>query len=337
MHSGVVPTEPQVRQGWLLPSQFILLVVGRVLAARVSARSPGCARGKSGNRFGWGWNLRPKRALHVPTVQAVSLGRFWPQVHTGEVDAKVWIQLEAAGPEQVELVEDATPARIMARHAQNQIVGFGASAGLDLLDLTNATIFADGADFPGVLLAASDLCQDFSRVTGSSPRPLHLFQRPLSPSPPPSSTPAEGVSAEHAIIVGSLQSPLIQGWSKRLGFDSLSGKWEAFQTAVLDYPFPGCARALVIAGSDKRGAIYGCYTLSEQIGVSPYVARERRDPPDCFPLYLLLLTVAKMVFLGRYPASQALQDICATRSYVPRGALCRISWSVSQRRKSMRR
>ncbi|KLU85523.1 hypothetical protein MAPG_04546 [Magnaporthiopsis poae ATCC 64411] len=158
----------------------------------------------------------------------------------------------------------------MTRHAQHQIVGFGASAGLDLLDLTNATIFADGTDFPGVLLAASDLCQDFSRVTGSSPRPLHVFQRPLSPSPLPSSTPAEGVSAEHAIIVGSLRSPLIQSLGKRLGFDGLPGKWEAFQTAVLDDPFPGCPRALVIAGSDKRGAIYGCYTLSEQIGVSPW-------------------------------------------------------------------
>jgi hypothetical protein len=29
-------------------------------------------------------------------------------------------------------------------------------------------------------------------------------------------------------------------------------------------------RALVIAGSDKRGTIYGIYTLSEQIGVSPW-------------------------------------------------------------------
>ncbi|KAL8404737.1 hypothetical protein RB594_009561 [Gaeumannomyces avenae] len=154
--------------------------------------------------------------------------------------------------------------------AQHQIVGFDASADLGLLDLTNAIIFTDGTDFPGVLLAASNLCQDFSRVTGASPHPLHVFQHPLSPSPPPSSTPAEGASAEHAVIVGSLQSPLIRSLSERLGFDRLLGKWEAFQTAVLADPFPGCAKALVIAGSDKRGAIYGCYTLSEQIGVSPW-------------------------------------------------------------------
>jgi len=33
---------------------------------------------------------------------------------------------------------------------------------------------------------------------------------------------------------------------------------------------PGVRRALVIAGADKRGAIYAIYDLSEQIGVSPW-------------------------------------------------------------------
>ena len=33
---------------------------------------------------------------------------------------------------------------------------------------------------------------------------------------------------------------------------------------------PGVERALVIAGSDKRGTIFGVYDLSEQIGVSPW-------------------------------------------------------------------
>jgi hypothetical protein len=33
---------------------------------------------------------------------------------------------------------------------------------------------------------------------------------------------------------------------------------------------PGVSSALIIAGSDKRGAIYGVYDLSEQIGVSPW-------------------------------------------------------------------
>jgi hypothetical protein len=33
---------------------------------------------------------------------------------------------------------------------------------------------------------------------------------------------------------------------------------------------PGVTRALVIAGSDRRGTIFGVYELSEQIGVSPW-------------------------------------------------------------------
>ena len=35
-------------------------------------------------------------------------------------------------------------------------------------------------------------------------------------------------------------------------------------------PLPGVAEGLIIAGSDKRGTIYGIYDLSEQIGVSPW-------------------------------------------------------------------
>ncbi len=40
--------------------------------------------------------------------------------------------------------------------------------------------------------------------------------------------------------------------------------------AVVEAPFAGVEQALVIAGSDKRGTIYGIYELSEQLGVSPW-------------------------------------------------------------------
>ena len=38
----------------------------------------------------------------------------------------------------------------------------------------------------------------------------------------------------------------------------------------MNHPAPGVKQALVIAGSDKRGTIYGIYELSEQLGVSPW-------------------------------------------------------------------
>src|SRR5262249_3582214 len=61
----------------------------------------------------------------------------------------------------------------------------------------------------------------------------------------------------------------------------LRGKWEAFVRTVVDNPLPGVDRALVIAGSDKRGTIYGIYDLSSEIGGSPWywwadVPTERR-------------------------------------------------------------
>jgi hypothetical protein len=50
----------------------------------------------------------------------------------------------------------------------------------------------------------------------------------------------------------------------------IAGKWESFLIQAVPKPLPGVAGALVIAGSDKRGTIYGIYDLSEQIGVSPW-------------------------------------------------------------------
>ena len=56
----------------------------------------------------------------------------------------------------------------------------------------------------------------------------------------------------------------------KIDVSAIRGQWEASVTAVVARPWPGVERALVIAGSDKRGTIYGIYDLSEQIGVSPW-------------------------------------------------------------------
>ncbi|RYG15635.1 MAG: glycosyl hydrolase, partial [Chitinophagaceae bacterium] len=50
----------------------------------------------------------------------------------------------------------------------------------------------------------------------------------------------------------------------------VKGTWENCITQVVNKPFVGVEKALVIAGSDKRGTIYGIYSLSEKIGVSPW-------------------------------------------------------------------
>ncbi|MBO5177442.1 MAG: glycosyl hydrolase 115 family protein, partial [Lachnospiraceae bacterium] len=49
-----------------------------------------------------------------------------------------------------------------------------------------------------------------------------------------------------------------------LNLSEIDGKWECYITKLAD-------NVLYIAGSDKRGCIYGIYRLSELIGVSPWV------------------------------------------------------------------
>jgi len=118
-------------------------------------------------------------------------------------------------------------------------------------------IFVDAADLPGVRRAAGDLAMDIGRVTGTD---AGIMGAPLS-------LPAR------VIIVGTLGiSPLIDrlAASGKLDVSAIRGQWEAFTLQTIAHPLPGVAEALVIAGSDKRGTIYGIYDLSRTIGVSPW-------------------------------------------------------------------
>jgi hypothetical protein len=122
---------------------------------------------------------------------------------------------------------------------------------------TVAPIYTDTADWPGVARAASDLRADIGRVTGTEPALIHDATAP----------------GKQAIIVGTIgRSALVDRLIRegKLDASGVVGKWEAFIIQVVARPLPGVTSALVIAGSDKRGAIYGIYDLSEQIGVSPW-------------------------------------------------------------------
>ena len=59
--------------------------------------------------------------------------------------------------------------------------------------------------------------------------------------------------------------------SGKLDVSDIRGKWECYKLQVIKNPVAGVDEALVIAGSDKRGTIYGIYHISELIGVSPWV------------------------------------------------------------------
>jgi hypothetical protein len=75
------------------------------------------------------------------------------------------------------------------------------------------------------------------------------------------------------VIIGTIgKSPLIDSLagSGKINVAEIAGKWETFLIQVVENPFPDVENALVIAGSDKRGTIYGMFDLSEKIGVSPW-------------------------------------------------------------------
>jgi hypothetical protein len=80
-------------------------------------------------------------------------------------------------------------------------------------------------------------------------------------------------AADNIIIVGTNgKSSALDELSRsgKIDLAQISGKWESFLIQVVPPPLHGISQALVIAGSDKRGTIYGISDLSEQIGVSPW-------------------------------------------------------------------
>ena len=120
-----------------------------------------------------------------------------------------------------------------------------------------ASLVVSSADFAGVRRAAMSLRADIERVTNIAP--AFSVDTLLSPGP--------------VVLIGTLgRSPMIDALvrSGRLDVRSLAGRWETFVIQMVANALPNGRPALVIAGSDKRGAIFGIYDLSAQIGVSPW-------------------------------------------------------------------
>ena len=118
-----------------------------------------------------------------------------------------------------------------------------------------ASLAIDANDWPGVQRAARDLQADINRVTGVTPD-LRA-----------------GATAGPVVIIGTVgKSSLIERLVRdgKIDVSDIAGKWESFFLQTVVDPLPGVPQALVIAGSDKRGTIYGIYDLSAQIGVSPW-------------------------------------------------------------------
>ena len=131
-------------------------------------------------------------------------------------------------------------------------------------------IFVSSGENTAILRAANNLVEDFERVTGVKPAM------------------SENGKAERAIIIGSLDSPLVKEMilNGKFSDEELKGCIEKYLIRTISNPVEGVDEALVIVGSDRRGTVYGIYEISEQIGVSPWydwmdVPVNEYIPHDC--------------------------------------------------------
>ncbi|MBR0048841.1 MAG: glycosyl hydrolase 115 family protein [Prevotella sp.] len=116
-------------------------------------------------------------------------------------------------------------------------------------DGKTAAIVVDDQDWKGVVRAANDLGDDVRKVCGTA-----------------SPVVREMSSDNHNIVVGTIgKSRIIDKLVKqrKLDVSRVKGQWESFVIDIVD-------GNLVVAGSDKRGTIYGIYEISQRIGVSPW-------------------------------------------------------------------
>ena len=121
-------------------------------------------------------------------------------------------------------------------------------------DSKTAPILVDTNDWKGVIRAAQDLGDDVRKVTGTPSEVVETSQLLTLNSQ---------LSTVNSILVGTIGKSKLIDQLKKIDVKQVRGQWESYLIDVVD-------GHLVIAGSDKRGTIYGIYEISQRIGVSPW-------------------------------------------------------------------
>lgn len=120
-----------------------------------------------------------------------------------------------------------------------------------------ACVYYDAQDFEVVKTTAGLFANDVKEVSGQI---LGVATTKEAPQ-------------KNCIIIGTLGH---NEWidqmiaKKKLNVETLKNRWESYLVQLVRNPLPGVDKALVIAGSDRRGAAYGLLSVSRTIGVSPW-------------------------------------------------------------------
>lgn len=124
------------------------------------------------------------------------------------------------------------------------------------IDFRKVHIWVDPTESPTVWKVASLFSEDIDKV--------------LTVKPTIDSTRSK---SENVIVIGTIQqSSFIRELIAKKKIDSagLNNTWEGFRIQMVEHPFVGVDKAIVIIGSDRRGAAFGTLELSKQMGVSPW-------------------------------------------------------------------
>ena len=120
-----------------------------------------------------------------------------------------------------------------------------------------ACVYYDAKDFEVVKTTAGLFANDVKEVSGQL---LGVATTKEAPQ-------------KNCIIIGTLGH---NEWidqmvaKKKLDVEPLKNRWESYLVQLVRNPLPGVDKALVIVGSDRRGAAYGLLSVSRTIGVSPW-------------------------------------------------------------------
>ena len=132
--------------------------------------------------------------------------------------------------------------------------------------------------FSGVIKIAEKVCNDIKLVTGKAPEWIDSVSE---------------TGEKTTVIFGTVgKSPLLDKLCAegKINLDAVKGKREVYSFTVAN-------NTIIIAGSDKRGTIYGLFHLSELMGVSPLV-----DWADVKPVHQNEVKLEEMTFVSKEPS-----------------------------------
>lgn len=167
----------------------------------------------------------------------------------------IMVSPAAAEPDPDETPESASPVPTASAPVGTPAAGDFVIA--DVNGVTDIYIDSAGADYDGISLVAEAFANDVTLVSGQTPDIV---------------TDAAQLGST-AIIAGTTADANIQALvsSSKIDVSDIEGKNEVYKIQYVEEPMDGVDKAVVIAGSDKRGTIYGIFHISELIGVSPWV------------------------------------------------------------------